>query len=130
MVDNLPPESALKTALRDGMSIEEWESSQAEPGADGWGPWSKEALLLAELIDRIRHVEQAVYYSGSDGKRKPAALEPLPRPGVGPPPRALAQRNAEKVLRSVAFAKALERNHGRRPTPEEVAAVLAELTSG
>jgi hypothetical protein len=127
LIDHLPPESATKTALRDEMSVEDWESATGKDGLAEWGSWSREGQLLAMIADRIAQLEWALLAVNSEKGKAPKPPEPLPRPGIGAPPRAVAERDREKSIRSRAFAKALERNHGRRPTPEEVAAVLDEI---
>jgi hypothetical protein len=109
------------------MSLEDWEAATSPSGLPEWGPWSREGQLLAIVADRIAQLEWALLAVNSPKGKTPTPPEPLPRPGIGAPPRAVAARDREKAIRSRAFAKALERNHGRRPTPDEVAAVLDEI---
>lgn len=50
-------------------------------GWDGYGPWSREALMLAEVRDCVMHVVYALVRVNG-GKIPPP--EPFPRPGVVP----------------------------------------------
>ncbi len=127
LVDQLPPESATKSALRDAMSAEEWEQATERDAPAGWGAWSHEALLLAQVADRVAQVEWALIAVNSEKGKAPKAPAPIVRPGVGLPPQAAAQRERAEAIKRVAFLKALERNHGGHPTDEQVAEVMAEL---
>jgi len=73
LLDHLPAESALRTAVRDSMTSEELA---AQPAGDGDGPWSLTDHLLARVGDGI----DWLIYAKSDGKgEKP---RPWPRPGT------------------------------------------------
>lgn len=81
LLDHLPPESALKTAERDALDPRELAAHASDVAAAGYGPWSHEATMLAEVCDRLAHVAYVVVRS-QGGKAKPS--DPYPRPGVVP----------------------------------------------
>ena len=78
LVQHLPPESALKTALRDGMDEADFDNVVAEPRR-GHGPWSNTDMLLASVYDAIQRLTYVQYQRA--GAKVPAP-EPLARPGV------------------------------------------------
>jgi hypothetical protein len=96
MVRHLPPESATKTALRNGMT--EAEYRQASQGGDpSQGQWSHTDMLLASLIDAVRRTEY-VMIRVNGGKGKPP--EPFPRPGASSRPRRrISEKQAEFLYR-------------------------------
>lgn len=104
------------------MSTEELESL---PAAVGWGQWSHESLLLAQIVDRLAYVEYAIVAVNSEKGKAPKPPQPMRRPGVGAPPG--TRRERDDMVRRIAYLKALERNHGGKPTPEQVEAVMIEL---
>lgn len=75
MIDQLPPESATKTAIRDALTPEQLE---AIPEATTHGAWSRSEMLLARIGDMVAHLA----WMQSDGKTRPPA--PLSRPGIEP----------------------------------------------
>lgn len=109
------------------MSAEEWE---ALPPAQAWGSWSHSELLLAQIVDRVAYVEWALVAVNSEKGKAPKVPQPIPRPGVGLPLQAAADRERQEMVRRVALLKALERNHGAHPSEEQVAEVMAELLAG
>lgn len=83
LVQNLPPESATMTALRNDMTVEEYEQ-QARGGEPEKGRWSMAEQLLAGITDSLHQLEYILVVANSDGKgRKPKRPEPMRRPGVG-----------------------------------------------
>lgn len=62
-----------KTALREALTEEE---IQELPVPDGYGPWSHEAMLIAQLIDRVDHLA----WMQTTGETPHPT--PYPRPGV------------------------------------------------
>jgi hypothetical protein len=88
----LPMESATQTALRDSMTdAEAAKAATVEPV--GHGPWSKQELLLATVIDAIGALTHVQIARAGVKDQKP--LVPIMRPGVerptrGPSPAALA----------------------------------------
>lgn len=70
------------TALRNSLTDAELEE-QAERGEPEKGRWSQQEQLTALLVDAVRRVEYVlrVVHHG-DGPR-PAAPDPVRRPGVG-----------------------------------------------
>lgn len=82
LIDHLPGESPLKTAIRDALPAGELAAmSRNEPA--GHGPWSRTDLLLAEVIDRVRDVEYVVASANAAKNQRPKRPQPYPRPGVG-----------------------------------------------
>ena len=106
-IDGLPPESATKTRIRDQMTAEDFASA---PDPDGWGPWSKTEELLAVLIDRVRALE---YVTLAVNGAKPAAPEPVRRPGVGMTGR---ERRINDAITAAVIAYTREHN-GAAPPP-------------
>jgi hypothetical protein len=128
LLDGLPPESATKTAIRDGMSLEQWESL---PTSQAWGAWSHTDHLMATVADRLAWVQWTLVALKSEKGKAPKPPEPLPRPGVGGGPMAaLAAKERTEHIRAIALLKARERAHGAAPTDEQVQAVLDEMTGG
>jgi len=78
LVQHLPPESATKTALRDGMDEAEFDNVVAEP-RKGHGPWSNSDMLLASVYDAVQRLTHVQLMRA---QVKATAPEPLPRPGV------------------------------------------------
>jgi hypothetical protein len=117
-----------KTAIRDGMTLDQWESL---PKSAAWGPWSHEASLMATVADRLGRVEWTLIALQADKGKAPKAPDPLPRPGVGGGPlAAVAHRERRAALQNIALLKAREANHGGAPSEEQVQAVLDEMTGG
>lgn len=84
LIERLPPESATMTALRNGLSAEEYEK-QARNGKPEEGRWSMAEQLLAGITDALRELQYILVVANSDGKgRKPRRPEPIRRPGVTP----------------------------------------------
>ncbi|MFE7510202.1 hypothetical protein ACFU8I_03075 [Streptomyces sp. NPDC057540] len=84
LIQHLPPESATMTALRNGLTAEEYEQ-QARTGKPEEGRWSMSEQLLAGISDGIRELQYVLVVANSDGKgRKPRRPEPIRRPGVAP----------------------------------------------
>lgn len=127
LVDGLPPESLTKTAIRDGMSLQEWASRPDGPQA--WGPWSHEAHLLAGIRDGIASL---TWVTQAQWAKQPGPRPELtPRPGVGEGPLAAvaAVRKTGKA-RAEAALIARVRLHGAAPTQEQIQAVLDEMNGG
>jgi hypothetical protein len=100
LLENLPPESATWTALRNSMSDEEL-AEQAEKGEPEKARWSQMEQLLAAVVDGLRRVEYVLILANSDSKaRKPDPPEPVRRPGAKPlrAKRALSEANAERLF--------------------------------
>jgi hypothetical protein len=84
LIQNLPPESATWTALRNAMSDEEL-AEQADKGEPERSRWSQLEQLLAANLDATRRVEWVLLCSNIEPKAKrPKAPEPTPRPGAKP----------------------------------------------
>lgn len=128
LLDHLPPESATKTAIRDGMTLEQWERL---PQLQSWGSWSHTESLLATNADRLARIEWTLVALQSEKGKAPPAPEPMPRPGVGGGPlAAAAEQDRRESLRVMAVLKARQLAHGAPPTPEQVQTVLDELMGG
>jgi hypothetical protein len=77
LIAHLPPESATKSVVRDGMSDDELDE---QPEPDGHGRWSHVELLLAAISDAMNVL---VWQNARiHGNTKAAAPEPIRRPGV------------------------------------------------
>jgi len=84
LIQNLPPESATWTALRNQMSPAEL-SEQAAKGEPEKGRWSQEEQLLASVVDAVRRVEWVLQCVNIEQKSKrPDPPDPTRRPGAGP----------------------------------------------
>lgn len=84
LIDRLPPESAVKTALRDAqgaMALAE-AAKNGSAGADGWGSYSNTDMHLGALIDEVRWLRHAIYHAQGAKPKRPGQY---PRPGVMPP---------------------------------------------
>ncbi|MEV8637797.1 hypothetical protein AB0395_39735 [Streptosporangium sp. NPDC051023] len=103
LLRNLPPESATKTALRNGMSEQEIE--QASEGADpSTGRWSQAEMLQALEIDALRQI--AYILLQVNGVKKATLPDPISRPGVKPKKQKPARRQmtperAERLYRLI-----------------------------
>jgi hypothetical protein len=85
LLQHLPPESATWTALRNAAPEEEL-AEQAEQGEPERDRWSKLEHLVATVADRLARVEYVLICANTDKKSKrPAAPEPIRRPGSRPP---------------------------------------------
>jgi hypothetical protein len=115
MVDGLPPESALKSKIRDGMSPEDFERA-AKTKRKGWGGWSREAELLAVLVERIDWLMYVTELaSGAEGVKQP---RPLERPGVFPDGGEVDPSRAYKAALSKASALWSLEHGGAAPPPD------------
>lgn len=84
LIQQLPPESATWTALRNGLSDEEL-AEQADKGEPEKGRWSQLDLLTAALLDATRRVEYVLICANTEKKsQRPEAPKPTPRPGAKP----------------------------------------------
>jgi hypothetical protein len=84
LIENLPPESATWTALRNGLTPEQL-AEQAGKGEPEKGRWSQQEQLLAAAVDAIRGVEWALWCVNIEQKSKrPDPPEPMRRPGAKP----------------------------------------------
>jgi len=101
LIRHLPPESAVKTELRNAMSDAEIKrlAEEADPSQ---GQWSHTEMLIASLIDAVR-TNTFVLQRVNGVKVK--APEPIPRPGV----------------------PSKKRKKRRQLTPEQTALVLARI---
>lgn len=79
LLEHLPPESATKTALRAAAPAEARQAPR-NPRPD-LAPWSNGEMLLASIVDAV-NVNTATVIASVGGK--PAAVEPIPRPGIPP----------------------------------------------
>jgi len=101
LIRHLPPESAVKTELRNAMSDAEIKrlAEEADPSQ---GQWSHTEMLIASLVDAVR-TNTFVLQRVNGVKVK--APEPIPRPGV----------------------PSKKRKKRRQLTPEQTALVLARI---
>lgn len=94
LVEHLPPEGALNTAIRN-MTSEERLSSNA--GDSSEARWSTVETLLATLIDEVR-INSWMYASAHSDQKIPKP-EPIKRPGVNVHRRNLRALDMEKAQR-------------------------------
>jgi hypothetical protein len=80
LVENLPPESATKTALRNAVPAEMLENASKDARPD-MGQWSGVETLLASMKDEVTLLRM-VMVAANGGK--PGDFEPTPRPGIPP----------------------------------------------
>jgi hypothetical protein len=103
LVQHLPPESATMTALRNGMSDEEF-AEQADKGEPEKGRWSQVEQLLAANYDAIRRVEYVLICANTEAKSKrPRVPEPLRRPGsrAVQPKSKMSEEQADTIWRLI-----------------------------
>lgn len=96
VLDNLPPESAFRTALRDSMSPEDLAAASAEADvADSvsHGPWSLSDQLLASVADSLA----VLVWAKGDEKKRGKPPKPIPRPGVDSGRRTVKPHVVEKL---------------------------------
>lgn len=99
LIEQLPGESAYKTAVRDSLSDEDLAELARKP-RDKHGPWSHEALLLAAAIDRIELLRRDLV--AVNGAKPSSDFEPVPRPGIRRPRRRAANPAAAAYIRRLA----------------------------
>ncbi|MFB7605296.1 hypothetical protein [Streptomyces gardneri] len=100
LIQQLPPESATMTALRNALPASEYER-HAKDGRPEEGRWSMAEQLLAGITDALRDIQYILVLANSDGKgRKPRRPEPIRRPGVAvrKPREAMSNAAAEKLF--------------------------------
>jgi hypothetical protein len=78
LIDQLPPEGALNTAIRSRVPEDELAARRGDPAA---APWSTMETLTAMLIDEVRML--AWSYASAHSKSAIPKPTPLPRPGAG-----------------------------------------------
>lgn len=78
LVDQLPSESATKTAQRVELGHDELSRLSADAQA-GMGPFSHSDYLLTALADRLDHIWHALIRVNGGKVEHP---KPLPRPGI------------------------------------------------
>jgi hypothetical protein len=86
LLDHLPPESFLQTALRNAAPD---DLPEPDPSSAGRGTWSNDQLLLAALVDGVNILAWQQVSMHSEDKIDPPAR--IPRPGVRSPAAARAQ---------------------------------------
>lgn len=111
IIERLPPESALKTAIRDNMTFEDrakLEGTKQDPFKHG--RWSKDQVHLVEIIDRLNWmIHQHNVKNGKKGQ-KIAPPEPYPRPGVVPKGR--SKGNSIQTRKRIQHIREMARDRG------------------
>jgi hypothetical protein len=99
LIQQLPPESATWTAMRNALTDDEL-AEQADEGEAEKDRWSKAEQLLAAVVDRLARVEHVLICANTDKKSKrPEPPEPIRRPGAKPPrPKAKLDEAGAEVL--------------------------------
>jgi hypothetical protein len=77
LIDQLPPEGALNTAIRNSVPEDELASRRGDPAA---APWSTVETLMAVLIDEVRML--AWTYASAHSKGTVPKPTPIARPGA------------------------------------------------
>jgi hypothetical protein len=113
LVDQLPPESATKTAARDSLTDEQLADLLDAEKPSGHGQWSHIGLLIAAVFDvlqQIRHVLIVANGGTSDIPKQ------LPRPGVERPRRRITTAGREHLAQMAADheKRRREASDGRR----------------
>lgn len=104
LVDALPGESALKTAIRDAIPDDELAAMAKRRDAEaGHGPWARSDLLLAAIKDSV---DWLVYVTAKANGGSPKEPEPYPRPGV------VAKRRKALTAEGHAYLQRLRDNQG------------------
>lgn len=130
----LPPESATKTALRDGLTPEQMAevlAAQRSDAARGHGPWSHTDMRIMALHDVMSWILYALYAVNG---AKPEPPNPYPRPGIAPPQtrrtltagavdRLEAMREADRAER---IRAGTERPNGRASLTADAATALQD----
>lgn len=110
----MPPESAVKTGIRDEMDpVELAQLARGRVDEVGHGSWTREALLLGELIDlnrRLIHI--ATRALGGKGSEP----DQYPRPGV------LTPQQRARLIRPESVDRVLELEAARQAHAERRAA--------
>lgn len=115
LVDNLPPESALSTAVRNDTPDDVLAERVGDPEKSAW---STVESLLAALIDEVRNLSWA--YASAHSERKIPRPAPVTRPGVSDKRRQLKKISIENI-------QALDPRL-RGLSPEEAEARFREMT--
>lgn len=100
LIQQLPPESATWTALRNAMPSAELDA-QAETGEPEKGRWSQLEQLVAASVDATRRVEYVLICANTEKKSdRPDPPEPMRRPGAGPKKKRaqLTERSADTLF--------------------------------
>jgi hypothetical protein len=105
LIRHLPPESATKTALRNELSDAEIKR-YAQQGDPSQGQWSHLEMLVASLLDAVRHLQVTVIRVNGGKAKLP---DPTPRPGVRPRgrkrPANLSQGQLDALFRRIHGAR-------------------------
>lgn len=88
LIEHLPPEGALNTAIRNATPDHELARATSDAAR---APWSTLESLVASLIDELRQFEWM--YASAHAKTAPKMPEPIRRPGI------TARRHGKKLMR-------------------------------
>lgn len=118
IVDQLPPESATKTAIRDSMTLEDYgrvNASNTDPNKHG--PISATDMKLIDLIDAVRDLGYIVQMVNADKKTayKIKRPSPYPRPGL------IGGKSAIKAGRQLRMVQELRRDRGAKGVSRSIA---------
>jgi hypothetical protein len=120
LIRHLPPESALKTALRNQMSDAEIKSTAAEADPSQ-GQWTHLEMLIASLVDAVRINTFTLRRLNGDKRAQPP--DPVPRPGVKPKGqkrRRLTTEQTAAVLRRIRGESTPQTGTWRQSPPGKV----------
>lgn len=111
LYDGLPPESLTKTAQVDAIDPAEL-ASMAKKDRDGFGPFSRTDMLIADLIDAVNLNTYILRLANTDPKKAKSVKPPDPvyRPGVQP-----RKRRSRTSVEAQALLAHMRANHGAMP---------------
>lgn len=123
LVEQLPPESRTKTAMRDASDPYELAELAGAGGGTGWGPWSHTDHLIAAVGERVDQLIVTLVRC-HDGKPDPPA--PWRRPGV------LGQHELAEAVYEVAapVINQLEAERAEREARRRAAAAAQQTQPG
>jgi hypothetical protein len=117
LIDRLPPESALKTAIRDEVGAAEL-AAQAKrnerEGSGSFGPYSNTDMHLSMIIDELRWLRYSIYHAQGGKPKRPSQY---PRPGVAPAAGKRQVTDAGRAHLAQLRAERAAQRSGRQPVP-------------
>ncbi len=99
LLNHLPSESALQTKIRDSLTDEQLAEIAERADDSKHGPWSRDAYLLAALVDAINSLTYVTLKANGSEHAEPPA--PLPRPGVVDKKRAAVSPQTKAYLERI-----------------------------
>ena len=112
LYDGLPPESLTKTAQVDALDPAEL-ASMAKKDRDGFGPFSRTDMLIADLVDAVNLNTYILRLANTDKAKQKSVKPPEPvyRPGVTP-----RKRRTRASVEAQRLLEHMRANRGAAPT--------------